>query len=73
MSSVTETVDVVTVASLMNAIFCPGLTRMMSTQLVGIMADVVRDAVGFVPIAKWQWPEEQAILIIVVLAPNAVI
>jgi hypothetical protein len=36
------------------------------------MGDVVILAVGLAPIAKWQWPDEQATRIIVVLAPNAV-
>jgi hypothetical protein len=36
------------------------------------MGDVVRLAVGFVPIWKWQCPNEQHIRIIVVEAPKAV-
>jgi hypothetical protein len=47
---VTETVEDVTVASLMNAIFCPGLTATISIELLGIMVDVVILAVGLVPI-----------------------
>jgi hypothetical protein len=65
-------VDEVTSASLITAIFWPGLTRIISDLLFGIMADVVTLAVGLAPIAKWQWPDEQATRIIVVLAPNAV-
>jgi hypothetical protein len=56
----------------MTAIFCPGLTRMISEKLLGIMGEVVRLAVGFVPIAKWQWPNEQDKRTMVVFAPNAV-
>jgi hypothetical protein len=36
------------------------------------MGDVVRFAVGFAPIAKWQCPNEQDKRTIVVFAPNAV-
>jgi hypothetical protein len=69
---VTEKVLEVTVASLITAIFWPGLTRMISEKLLGIMGDVVRFAVGFAPIAKWQWPKEQDTRIMVVFAPKAV-
>jgi hypothetical protein len=65
-------VDEVTAASLITAIFWPGLTRIISEKLFGIMGDVVILAVGLAPIAKWQWPDEQDTRIIVVLAPNAV-
>jgi hypothetical protein len=53
-NSVTENVDEATVASLITAIFWPGLTRTISEKLLGIMGDVVMLAVGFVPIWKWQ-------------------
>jgi hypothetical protein len=49
-NSVTENVDEVTVASLITAIFWPGLTRIISEKLFGIIGDVVMLAVGFVPI-----------------------
>jgi hypothetical protein len=56
----------------MTAIFCPGLTRMISEKLLGIMGDVVMLATGAEPIKKWQCPNEQDMRIIVVPAPNAV-
>ena len=71
-NSVTEKVLDVTVASLMTAIFWPGLTLIISDMLFGIIGDVVKFAVGFAPIAKWQCPDEQATRIMVVFAPNAV-
>jgi hypothetical protein len=40
--------------------------------LLGIIGDVVKFAVGFAPIAKWQCPDEQDTRIMVVFAPNAV-
>jgi hypothetical protein len=43
-------VEDVTPESLMNAIFCPGVTAIISRELLGIMVDVVILAVGFVPI-----------------------
>jgi len=50
--AVTVTVEVVTAASLIKAIFCPGVTAIISDRLLPINGLVVIEAVGLVPIAK---------------------
>jgi hypothetical protein len=49
-NSVTENVDAVTPESLITAILSPAFTLIISEKLLGIIGEVVKLAVGFVPI-----------------------